>query len=127
MRLLFVCPDMRTGGAERHWATLSPELHDRGTAVKLLALADAGPFFDDVVARGVPAECLHLQRHTNPRARPLPEEWEEALIAAEKALVSCSQGHLYSRHLADCPVCQAEADARDDAEQRHDSRELGAP
>ena len=30
MRLLFVCPDMRTGGAERHWATLIPELHDRG-------------------------------------------------------------------------------------------------
>ena len=68
MRLLFVCPDMRTGGAERHWATLIPELHERGTAVKLLALADAGPFFDDVVARGVPTECLHLQRHTNPRA-----------------------------------------------------------
>ena len=59
---------MRTGGAERHWATLIPELHERGTAVKLLALADAGPFFDDVVARGVPTECLHLQRHTNPRA-----------------------------------------------------------
>ena len=36
--------------------------------MKLLALADAGPFFDDVVARGVPTECLHLQRHTNPRA-----------------------------------------------------------
>ena len=68
MRLLFVCPDMRTGGAERHWATLIPELHERGTAVKLLALADAGPFFEDVVARGVPAECLGLQRHTNPRA-----------------------------------------------------------
>ena len=68
MRLLFVCPDMRTGGAERHWATLIPELHDRGIAVKLLALADTGPFFDDVAARGVPAECLGLQRHTNPRA-----------------------------------------------------------
>lgn len=68
MRLLFVCPDMRTGGAERHWATLIPELHDRGIAVKLLALAATGPFFDDVAAHGVPAECLGLQRHTNPRA-----------------------------------------------------------
>ena len=68
MRLLFVCPDMRTGGAERHWATLIPELDDRGIAVKLLALADSGPFFDDVAARGVPAECLSLHRHTNPRA-----------------------------------------------------------
>src|SRR5919107_3964973 len=68
MRLLFVCPDMRTGGAERHWATLIPELDDRGIAVKLLALADTGPFFEDVAARGVAAECLGLQRHTNPRA-----------------------------------------------------------
>jgi glycosyltransferase involved in cell wall biosynthesis len=68
VRLLFVCPDMRTGGAERHWATLIPELHDRGIAVKLLALADTGPFFEDVAARGVAAECLGLHRHTNPRA-----------------------------------------------------------
>jgi glycosyltransferase involved in cell wall biosynthesis len=68
MRLLFVCPDMRTGGTERQWAALVPELHDRGTAVKLLALANTGPFFDDVVARGVPAECLGLRRRTNPRA-----------------------------------------------------------
>jgi glycosyltransferase involved in cell wall biosynthesis len=67
VRLLFVCPDMRTGGAERHWATLIPELHDRGMAVKLVALADTGPFFDDVAAHGVPAECLGLRRRTNPR------------------------------------------------------------
>jgi glycosyltransferase involved in cell wall biosynthesis len=68
VRLLFVCPDMRTGGAERHWATLISELHDRGTSVKLLALADTGPFYDDVAADGVPAECLGLHRRTNPRA-----------------------------------------------------------
>jgi glycosyltransferase involved in cell wall biosynthesis len=68
MRLLFVCPDMRTGGAERHWATLIPELHDRGMDVKLLALADRGPFFEEVAAHGVPAECLGLRRRTNPRA-----------------------------------------------------------
>ena len=30
VRLLFVCPDMRIGGAERHWATLIPALHERG-------------------------------------------------------------------------------------------------
>ena len=68
MRLLFVCPDMRTGGAERHWATLIPELHQRGMAVKLLALAGTGPFYDEVAARGVPAECIGLQRRTNARA-----------------------------------------------------------
>jgi glycosyltransferase involved in cell wall biosynthesis len=67
MRLLFVCPDMRTGGTERHWATLIPELHDRGETVRLVTLAETGAFFDDVVARGVPAECLALRRRTDPR------------------------------------------------------------
>src|SRR4051812_41464807 len=59
---------MRTGGAERHWATLIPELHERGIAVKLLTLADTGPFFDDVAERGVPVECLGLRRRSSPRA-----------------------------------------------------------
>jgi glycosyltransferase involved in cell wall biosynthesis len=68
MRLLFVCPDMRTGGAERLWATLIPELHERGPDVKLVALAETGPLFDEVVARGVPADCLGLRRRTNARA-----------------------------------------------------------
>ncbi len=66
MRLLFVCPDMGIGGAERHWATLIPALADRGADVKLLALAGRGPFFEEVVARGVPAECLDLRRRTDP-------------------------------------------------------------
>ena len=67
MRLLFLCPDMRTGGTERHWATLIPELLDRGQTVKLLTLADTGPFFDNVVARGVPAEHLRLRRRADAR------------------------------------------------------------
>jgi glycosyltransferase involved in cell wall biosynthesis len=67
MRLLFVCPDMRTGGTERAWATLIPELHDRGETVKLVTLGATGPFFDDVVGRGVPAECLGLRGRTDPR------------------------------------------------------------
>jgi glycosyltransferase involved in cell wall biosynthesis len=67
MRLLFVAPDMRTGGAERHWATLIVALAKRGTQPKLLTLAGRGPFFDDVAAAGVPAECLDLGRRTDPR------------------------------------------------------------
>jgi glycosyltransferase involved in cell wall biosynthesis len=67
MRLLFVCPDMRTGGAERHWATLIPELAGRGVAIKLITLAGRGGFFEDVAARGVPAECVDLRRRADPR------------------------------------------------------------
>jgi glycosyltransferase involved in cell wall biosynthesis len=66
VRLLFVCPDMGIGGAERHWATLIPALADRGLDVKLLALAGRGPFFEEVAAQGVPAECLDLRRRTDP-------------------------------------------------------------
>jgi glycosyltransferase involved in cell wall biosynthesis len=61
MRLLFVCPDMHRGGAERHWATLIPALARRGAEVRLLCLYDEGPLFAEVRAAGVPAECLGLR------------------------------------------------------------------
>jgi glycosyltransferase involved in cell wall biosynthesis len=67
VRLLFVAPDMGTGGAERHWGTLMRELSRRGHAVKLLTLAGRGPFFEEVIAHGVPAECLGLRRRMDPR------------------------------------------------------------
>lgn len=56
-------------------------------------------------------QCF-AEGHSDPRARPLPEEWEEALNAAEDALVACNLGHLYSRHLARCPECQVLADTQ---------------
>src|SRR5687768_14166406 len=58
---------MRTGGAERHWATLITELAARGSAVKLLTLAGKGPFFEDVAAAGLAAESLDLRRRMDPR------------------------------------------------------------
>jgi glycosyltransferase involved in cell wall biosynthesis len=67
MRLLFVCPDMGFGGAERHWATLIVALAERGVEPKLMTLAQKGAFFDDVARRGIPAECVNLRRRTDPR------------------------------------------------------------
>jgi glycosyltransferase involved in cell wall biosynthesis len=61
MRLLFVCPDMQRGGAERHWATLIPALARRGAEVRLVCLYDEGPLFGEVRAAGVAAECLGLR------------------------------------------------------------------
>lgn len=60
MRLLFICPDMHRGGAERQWATLIPELARRGADVRLMCLYDEGPLFDEVRRAGVAAECLGL-------------------------------------------------------------------
>jgi glycosyltransferase involved in cell wall biosynthesis len=61
MRLLFVCPDMRTGGAERQWATLIPALRERGADARVLCLADEGGLYGEIAAAGVPATCLHMR------------------------------------------------------------------
>jgi glycosyltransferase involved in cell wall biosynthesis len=67
VRLLFVCPDMGWGGAERHWATLIVALAERGVHAKLLALAAKGPFFDQVEGHGIPAECVDLRGRADQR------------------------------------------------------------
>jgi glycosyltransferase involved in cell wall biosynthesis len=68
VRLLFVCPDMRTGGAERHWATLVPALARRGIGVHVLCLAEEGGLFGELGEAGVPATCLHMRRRSDARA-----------------------------------------------------------
>jgi glycosyltransferase involved in cell wall biosynthesis len=77
MRLLFVCPDMRTGGAERHWATLAPALARRGADVSVLCLSAEGGLFGELTAAGVPATCLYMSGRGDPRA------WRRALAFAE--------------------------------------------
>jgi glycosyltransferase involved in cell wall biosynthesis len=81
MRLLFVCPDMRTGGAQRQWATLVPMLVDRGAQAGVLCLSEEGSLFSELVRAGVPARCLHMRRGGDlrglraalARARPRPD------------------------------------------------------
>jgi hypothetical protein len=47
--------------------------------------------------------------HYNPRLRPSPDEWEQALAQAEQGLVKCANGHYFSNHLRVCPRCGASA------------------
>jgi glycosyltransferase involved in cell wall biosynthesis len=61
MRLLFLCPDMHRGGAERQWATLIPALARRGAEVRLVCMYEEGPLFGEVLEAGVSAECLGLR------------------------------------------------------------------
>jgi serine/threonine protein kinase len=42
----------------------------------------------------------------DPRQRPEPDEWQQAIQEAENALVTCPNGHIYSRHLRRCPHCE---------------------
>ena len=77
MRLLFVCPDMRTGGAERHWATLAPALAARGADVRVLCLTEEGGLFGELTAAGLPAACIRMKARIDPRG------WRRALAFAE--------------------------------------------
>ncbi len=48
-----------------------------------------------------------IDGHKDSQQRPNPEKWVQALGVAENALMQCSNSHLYSDHLAECPQCQA--------------------
>ncbi len=46
-----------------------------------------------------------IEGHRSPHRRPDPGQWEQAISEAESALILCRNGHYYSNHLSDCPVC----------------------
>lgn len=64
-RLLFMCPALRGGGAERQWSILIPRLAERGFDVSVVTLADEGRFFHELRAAGVPTECAWMRRRTD--------------------------------------------------------------
>jgi glycosyltransferase involved in cell wall biosynthesis len=76
MQVLFVCPDMRTGGAERHWATLVPALRERGVDARVLCLAEQGGLYPELVAAGVPVSCAQMRKRRDPRG------WQRAFALA---------------------------------------------
>jgi DNA-binding helix-hairpin-helix protein with protein kinase domain len=51
--------------------------------------------------------CCFVEGHSRPKMRPLPAEWEKALMEAEKSLRTCAKGHVFSGHLKNCPQCNA--------------------
>jgi glycosyltransferase involved in cell wall biosynthesis len=57
-RVLFLCPTLDAGGAERHWATLMPALRDRRLAVRLVAIEGGGRALEQLRAQGVPVREL---------------------------------------------------------------------
>ncbi len=55
---------------------------------------------------GLIQRCF-VDGHQNPRQRPTPKEWEDALGEAEHALIQCPNEHFYADHLRRCPRCGA--------------------
>ncbi|WP_245717266.1 glycosyltransferase [Nocardia jejuensis] len=59
IRVLYVVPDLRVGGAERHVTTLLPSLDRSRFEASVICLGEEGELFADLGAAGVPARALH--------------------------------------------------------------------
>jgi glycosyltransferase involved in cell wall biosynthesis len=57
-RVLFLCPMLDNGGAERHWAGLLPALAERGIGVRIVALGSGGRALEELRSSGVPVREL---------------------------------------------------------------------
>lgn len=60
IRALFVVPDLRFGGAERHVATLLPRMDPKRIAASVVCIGDEGDLFGEVETAGLAAKALHL-------------------------------------------------------------------
>jgi glycosyltransferase involved in cell wall biosynthesis len=67
-RVLFVCPSLGLGGAERQWSLLVPELAARGFDVSLLTLDGEGPFYAELAASGIETRCARMRGRFDVRA-----------------------------------------------------------
>jgi glycosyltransferase involved in cell wall biosynthesis len=64
-RLLFLCPNLEPGGAERQWAMLIPALSDRGFNAEVVTLDGRGAHYEELGARGIPIACAGLKSRTD--------------------------------------------------------------
>ena len=61
LRVLFMCPNLDAGGAERQWSVLIPGLRDAGLPVSVLTLDGRGVFFDQLAQEGIPTAFADLR------------------------------------------------------------------
>jgi glycosyltransferase involved in cell wall biosynthesis len=63
LRLMFVVPDLGTGGAERHVTTLAPQLDPGRFAPSVICIGGEGALFPEIVRAGIPATALQRTKH----------------------------------------------------------------
>ena len=63
--VLFMCPNLDAGGAERQWSILIPGLRDAGLPVCVLTLDGRGVFFDELAREGVPTAFAGLRHRAD--------------------------------------------------------------
>lgn len=59
LRVLYVVPDLRVGGAERHASTLVRSLNRRRFSSSVVCIGEEGALFGELERAGVPAHALH--------------------------------------------------------------------
>ena len=64
-KVIFICPNLKAGGAERQWALLAPGLSERGFDVSVVTLDGCGVYFEEVRSRGVPIACAGLRHRAD--------------------------------------------------------------
>jgi glycosyltransferase involved in cell wall biosynthesis len=98
-RLVFVCPNLEAGGAERQWLGLVPALAARGFSVRVVTLDGRGAYFDDLRAAGVPVVCARLRSRADPAglARALRLAGPRASVVVSRDVSAHVFGHVLAR------------------------------
>ncbi|HEV8451012.1 MAG TPA: glycosyltransferase family 4 protein, partial [Gaiellales bacterium] len=100
--VLFMCPNLEAGGAERQWSVLIPGLRDAGLPVSVLTLDGRGVFFDELAREGIStafaglrhrADAAGLRRVQRLARRAKPE------VIVTRSLSADVLGHALARRL----------------------------
>lgn len=57
---MFIVPDLRTGGAERHVTTLAPKMNPEKFESSVICIGEEGELFEKLPQAGIEAAALHL-------------------------------------------------------------------
>lgn len=98
-RVVFVCPNLEPGGAERQWAHLAPGLAEQGFDVSVVTLDGHGLYFDALRARGVPIACARLRHRADPigLARALRLGGARSSVVLTRGVSAHVVGHVLAR------------------------------
>src|SRR6266542_5885882 len=99
MRVLFICPNLQVGGAERHWSLLIPSLAARGLTVSVLALDGEGPFAADLRSPGIDVNCAWMRSRYDlvSLRRALAAAWNDPDVVVSRSVSAIVVGHLLAR------------------------------
>nr|WP_280513411.1 glycosyltransferase [Mycolicibacterium gilvum] len=65
IRVVFIVPDLRVGGAERHVTTLLPQMNREKFTTSVICIGEEGSLFSALPEAGVSASAMHLGHKRN--------------------------------------------------------------